>query len=88
VIAADDLMRELKRGSHAALERWRVEDPRQSLRLPALSAPRLIDGIRLAVENRLGLSLTLLNVAPTVVVWIGLLFFPVRFIIRRTWARG
>ena len=47
-----------------------------------------VDGIRVAVESFLGLSLTLLNVAPTLAVWIALLFFPVRFIIRRTWARG
>lgn len=47
-----------------------------------------VDGIRVAVESLLGLSLTLLNVAPTLAVWIALLFFPVRFIIRRTWARG
>lgn len=47
-----------------------------------------VDGIRVAVESFLGLSLTLLSVAPTLVVWIALLFFPVRFIIRRTWARG
>jgi len=47
-----------------------------------------VDGIRVAVESFLSLSLTLLNVAPTVALWIALLFFPVRFIIRRTWARG
>ena len=47
-----------------------------------------VEGIRAAAESLLGFSLTLLNVAPTLVVWSALLFFPVRFIIRRTWARG
>ena len=41
-----------------------------------------------AIESFLGLSLTLLNLAPTLAMWIALLFFPVRFVVRRIWARG
>jgi uncharacterized protein DUF4349/putative zinc finger protein len=70
-----------------------TEEPKAAIDMGPLPVPArlrnaFVDGIRLAVENLLGLSLTLLNVVPTVAVWIGLLFFPVRFIIRRTWARG
>ncbi len=70
-----------------------VEEPKAAMDMGPLPVPArlrnaFVDGIRFAVENLLGLSLTLLNVAPTAIVWIGLLFFPARFIIRRTWARG
>jgi hypothetical protein len=47
-----------------------------------------VDGVRSAVASLIDVSLVLLRVAPALAVWVGLLFFPVRLIVRRTWARG
>jgi Domain of unknown function (DUF4349)/Putative zinc-finger len=82
-----------RRVTYATVTLEITEEPKAAMDMGPLPMPArlrnaFVDGIRLAVENLLGLSLTLLNVVPTVAVWIGLLFFPVRFIIRRTWARG
>jgi len=82
-----------RRVTYATVTLEITEEPKAAIDmgpLPVTARLRnaFVDGIRLAVENLLGLSLTLLNVIPTVAVWLGLLFFPVRFIIRRTWARG
>jgi uncharacterized protein DUF4349/putative zinc finger protein len=81
-----------RRVTYATVTLEITEEPKAAMDMGPLPVPArlrnaLVDGIRLAVENLLGLSLTLLNVIPTVAVWIGLLFFPVRFITRRTWAR-
>jgi len=82
-----------RRVTYATVTLEITEEPKAAIDMGPLPVPArlrnaFVDGIRLAVENLLGLSLTLLNVIPTVAVWLGLLFFPVRFIIRRTWARG
>jgi len=81
-----------RRVTYATVTLEVAEEPKAAMDMGPLPVPArlrnaFVDGIRLAVE-KLGLSLTLLNVAPTVVVWIALLFFPVRFIIRHTGARG
>jgi anti-sigma factor RsiW len=71
-----------------------TEEPKAAMDMGPLPVPTrlrnaFVDGIRSALESLLGLSLTLLNVGPTLAVWIALLFFPVRSIVRRTWpARG
>ncbi|HXQ78067.1 MAG TPA: DUF4349 domain-containing protein [Gemmatimonadaceae bacterium] len=82
-----------RRVTYATVTLEVTEEPKAAMDmgpLPARARLRnaFVDGIRVAVESFLGLLLTLLNVAPTLAVWIALLFFPVRFIIRRTWARG
>ena len=82
-----------RRVTYATVTLEVTEEPKAAMDMGPLPIPArlrnaFVDGIRVAVESFLGLSLTLLNVAPTLTVWIALLFFPVRFIIRRTWARG
>jgi hypothetical protein len=82
-----------RRVTYATVTLEVTEEPKAAMDMGPLPIPArlrnaFVDGIRVAVESLLGLSLTLLNVAPTLAVWIALLFFPVRFIIRRTQARG
>jgi hypothetical protein len=82
-----------RRVTYATVTLEITEEPKAAIDMGPLPVPArlrnaFVDGIRLAVENVLGLSLTLLNVIPTLALWTGLLFFPVRFIIRRAWARG
>jgi hypothetical protein len=82
-----------RRVTYATVTLEVTEEPKAAMDMGPLPVPArlrnaFVDGIRLAVENLLSLSLMLLNVAPSVAVWLALLFFPARFIIRRTWARG
>lgn len=82
-----------RRVTYATVTLEVTEEPKAAMDMGPLPVPArlrnaFVDGIRVAVENLLSLSLMLLNVAPSVAVWLALLFFPARFIIRRTWARG
>ena len=82
-----------RRVTYATVTLEVTEEPKAAMDMGPLPVPArlrnaFVDGIRLAVENLLSVSLMLLNVAPSVAVWLALLFFPARFIIRRTWARG
>ena len=43
----------------------------------------IVDGLRTAVESLLGLTLWLLRVGPSVLLWTIVLWWPVRFAIRR-----
>jgi Domain of unknown function (DUF4349) len=43
----------------------------------------LVDGARAAIDSMVGVALAALNVAPLVILWGGLLFLPVRMVVRR-----
>jgi predicted anti-sigma-YlaC factor YlaD len=43
----------------------------------------LVDGARAAIDSIVGVALAALNVAPLVILWGGLLFLPVRMVVRR-----